>query len=253
MFVAERWERIHQLLKSKGRVTVEEISQILAVSPSTIRRDLRQMHKKGMVIRTRGGAIQPEQVSFDPSIAESLTKQISEKEDIGRLAATLIESGDTIFIDGGTTTVQVAKYLQTNRIMVVTNSFDVVAELKGKEGIGLIMIGGMVRGQSNVTYGPTAESEVLRLKADKAIIGINGISVVDGLTGPDPLAAQIKAAMISRAREVIVVADHTKLEHVGLCQVAPISCVSKLITDRKATPEEIESFREAGVEVMLAE
>ncbi len=252
LFVAERWERISQLLKANGRVTVEEISQRLSVSPSTIRRDLRQMHKKGMLVRTRGGAIQSEQVSFDPSVTESLAKQVSEKEDIGRLAASLIASGDTVIIDGGATTLQVAKHIQTSRIMVVTNSFDIVAELKAKEGIGLIMIGGVVRGQSNVTYGPTAEAELSRLRADKAIIGANGISAEDGLTGPDPLYAQIKATIISRASEVIVVVDHTKLGHVGLCQVAPLDSVTTVVTDRKAEEEQVRAIREAGVEVMVA-
>ena len=252
LFVAERWERISRLLKADGRVTVGDISDRLAVSPSTIRRDLREMHKRGMLIRTRGGAIQSEQVTFDPSFAESLTKQVSEKEDIGRMAATLIESGDTVIIDAGATTLQVAKHLRTTRIMVVTNSFDVVAELKAKDGIQLIMIGGLVRGQSDLTYGPTAESEISALTADKAIIGSNGISAYEGLTGPDPLAAQVKAAIISRAREVIVVADHTKLGHVGLCRVAPISSVNILVTDQKAPPEHITPIAEAGIEVLLA-
>ena len=252
MFVAERWERIAQMLKANGRATVEDVSERLGVSPSTIRRDLRRMHREGLVIRTRGGAIRPEQVSFDRSIAESLTQQKSEMEEIGRFAATLIEAGVTLMIDGGATTLQLAKHLRTNRIVVVTNSFDIVGELKDKDGVSLIMVGGVVRGAFNVTHGPTAITELSRLKADKAIIGINGISAEDGLTAPDPLSAELKASMIGRSREVIVLADHTKIGHVGLCQVAPIGAVDKLITDHKASPEQVAELEEAGVEVLIA-
>ena len=211
------------------------------------------MHKRGLLIRTRGGAIRHEQVSFDRSIAESLAEQRPEKEDIGKVAATLIEAGDTVMIDGGATTLQVAKHLQTSRVMIVTNSFDIVAELRNRDGIGLMMVGGVVRGQSNMTYGPTAESEVSRLKADKAIIGINGISAEDGLTAPDPLAAEIKSEMIRRSRELIVVADHTKLGHVGLCQVAPIETVNILITDCKAAKQDIATLEQVGIKVLIAD
>lgn len=251
LFVTERWEKISNALGAEGRVTVEQVAQELGVSTSTIRRDLGRMHKGGLAIRTRGGAIKPEQVSFDRSLADSLRQQVSEKEEVGAFAASMIESGDTVIIDGGATTLQIAKHLRTTMVMVVTNSVDIAYELKGRDGIGLILIGGIVRGQGGFTYGPAANSEVSRLSADKAFVGANGISAEHGLTAPEPLIADLKSKIVQQTRQVIVVADHTKLGHVGLCQVAPIASIHTLVTDRRATEEQISPFRDAGVEVIV--
>jgi len=249
----DRWDRISDLIKENGRATVDEIVRILNVSPATARRDLRQMHRMGLIARTRGGAVQPTQAAFDPAFTETQHMEASEKEAIGRFAAAMIEPGDTVVIDGGSTTRQVALNVSAAKVVVVTNAYSVVSALMPKDNVEVIVVGGLLSRHSGVAVGPDAVRGITQLRADKAIMGVNGISVQDGITIPNRLVAEVKQAIVQHSRELIVVADHTKLGTSSLFSIAPIDAVDKLITDSGATEEQIRPFREAGVEVLVAQ
>jgi DeoR/GlpR family transcriptional regulator of sugar metabolism len=253
MFVQERWNRIVDLLDQNGRATVEELAEVLRVSPGTIRRDLRQMQQAGVITRARGGAIRREQVGLDRPVAENREYMVAEKEMIGTLAAGLIEPGDTVMIDGGSTTFEVIRRITARDVTVITTSMDAIASLKSNPQVGVVVIGGMLRKHDGSTIGPVARRQLAALYADKAILGTNGLSVQRGLTTPSPWNMEIKRMMIRQARETIVVADHTKLGAISLHWVAPTEVISRIVTDSGATEDQIRPFNEAGIQVLRAD
>jgi DeoR family transcriptional regulator, fructose operon transcriptional repressor len=250
LFVPERWDRIAGLLSVKGRATVEELAEMLSVSAATIRRDLTEMQRRGMLTRTHGGAVRGGQVAYDPSLEESGVHMSTEKESIAQLAASLVEPGDTIMLEGGTTTYEVAQHITASNVTVVTNAANIISVLLNKPDIEIVVVGGILRKPIGTTIGPTAESQLSGLMADKAIIGVNGISASQGLSTPNPFRAQIKKLMLNQAREAIVVADHSKFGAIALCHIAPITAVDKIVTDSKVPADLIDPIIELGVEVL---
>ncbi len=252
IIIPERWEKIIEMVDEKGGVSVEEIAQELSVSLPTVRRDLARIQQRGLIERRRGGASPAIKSRIAPTIAESRKVNPIEKELIGGVAAELVENGDAVMIDGGFTTYQVARHINAANVKVVTNSFDVAQAVVGRRDISLVILGGEMLNDSGTTVGPAAEMQIRELSADKAFLGINAISPEDGLGTDRALTAQTKKAMIERSREVIVVADHSKLGRSALYKVAPLDVVSTLITDDQADPTILEAFRAAGVEVIVA-
>lgn len=249
---SDRWNQIAGLVDEKGRVSVEEIVNILNVSPATARRDLRKMHRLGLISRTRGGAAPAVQAAFDPGLAECLQVYMPEKEAIARYAAQLIEPGDTVILDGGSTTHQVALNIEAANVIVVTNAYSIISALMSKKNVEVVMVGGLLSHHSGVAVGPDAVKMFQQLRADKAIVGTNGISASDGITSPNRLVAETKQAIVEHCIEVIVVADHTKVGESLLFNIAPIDAVDKLITDNGANEEQLQELRDAGVEVIVA-
>lgn len=252
VIIPERWEQIIAMVEDRGSVSVEEIAQILSISTPTVRRDLARIHQRGLIKRTRGGAAPCVQRYVGLTVSESRKVNPLEKEFIGRVAAELVESGDSVMMDGGFTTYQVARQITAGHVGVVTNSFDVLQALIGRTDASLVVLGGEMLSESGTTVGPSAERQIRELTADKAIIGINGISPEYGLTADKQSTAQTKMAMIERSRELIVVADYTKLGRSALYNVAPIESVTTLVTDDKADEAILEAFRSVGVEVIVA-
>ncbi|MHB0912968.1 MAG: DeoR/GlpR family DNA-binding transcription regulator [Armatimonadota bacterium] len=253
LFVPERWDKIVELLNKKGRATVEELSALLNVSTGTIRRDLRQMQRRGMIVRARGGALPSQKVSFEPSYDQNTQIHVSEKERIGKLTASLIEDGDTVMIDGGSTAFHVARNLSGSGITVVTNSLQVIQALLPRPEIEVVVIGGTLRRHTGTTVGALPERELAGLSADKVILGASAISSVRGVSTPNDLAAEIKKLMIRQSREVIAVADHSKFDTIALYHVAPIESIDRIVTDRDVDRELIRPYVEAGIEVLIAE
>lgn len=252
LFVQERWQRIRNVLEQEGRATVEGLADRFGVSRSTIRRDLLEMHKQNLLVRTRGGAVKPVLVAFDRPLAVSETLNLDAKARIGREAASMISSGETVMIDAGSTTLQVVKHIEAPRVTVLTNSFDAALSSMSGANMETIMLGGMVRSHGGSTVGPLAEQQIESFTADTAVLGMNGVSVTEGLTTPNLLVAQIKMAMIRRSRRLIVVADNTKLGVAALCKVAPITEATTLVTDSEAEADDIAEIEALGVEVIIA-
>jgi DeoR family transcriptional regulator, fructose operon transcriptional repressor len=252
VLIPERWEKIVELVEESDGASVERISQLLGISPATVRRDLARIEQRGLVERTRGGAAPSRERRPGVTFAESRKANRAEKELIGRAAARLVRPGDVVMIDGGFTTFQVACHLEAADVRVITNSLDVAQAVAGQKGLRLVILGGELLPASGTTVGGAMESQVRGLNADKAFIGANALSLEAGLSSDDQRTAQTKRAMIERAAEVIVVADHTKLGALELYQVAPLSGIGTLVTDDKADEGILAGFREAGIEVIIA-
>lgn len=250
--IPERWEQIIEMVEVQGSLSVDQIAQALGVSSATVRRDLAHIHQRGLIKRTRGGAEPSPKVKEDRTLSESRRINPSEKEIIGAAAAELVESGDTLMFDGGFTTYQTARQIRATDLTVVTNSIDVANAMIGRDDVTLVIIGGELSKDSGTTVGPTTDSQLAQIRADKAIIGANAISPEEGLSSPNPFTAQTKRTMIRGAREVIVVADYTKLGRLTTYSVAPVESISTLVTDDKADESVLDAFRAAGVEVIVA-
>ncbi|OGV70222.1 MAG: hypothetical protein A3K19_16500 [Lentisphaerae bacterium RIFOXYB12_FULL_65_16] len=250
--IPERWEQIVELVDAQGDAKVADIACRFGISLATARRDLAQMQKRGLLTRTRGGAVPALQVAVASTLVESRGVHAAEKERIGRAAAALVQSGDTLMMDGGVTTYHVARHLQAQDVTVVSNSLDVVQVLAGRGDVTLLVLGGQWHAASGTATGAVTAQQILQLRADKAILGADAVSPGEGLSCPTPEIAQAKKAMIQAAREVIVVADHSKLDRVALYHVAAAQRISTLITDADAAPDVLDAFRAAGVQVVVA-
>lgn len=252
-----RAEKILQDLLTNGRVGVEELSQKFQVNSSTIRRDLEKLEQRGLLRRTHGGAVSTDTLSYsgyayDLTFQVNVNKHAEEKAQIALAAAQYIKPGDTIALSPGTTTTQLARtirQLEVNDLTVVTNAVNIAMELAGVRGINLIVTGGIFLPGFFALVGPQAEQSLNEMFVNKAFIGVTGLDLQYGLTGPNQLEALTHRLTIQRARKTIVLADSSKLGQVALYRIAPIKSIHTLITDKAASPEIIESLRDLGVAV----
>lgn len=255
-----RTEKILQELLSSRRLDVEELSQKFEVNSSTIRRDLEKLEQQGLLRRTHGGAIAADTLSYsayayDLTFQLNLNKQAEEKARIALAAVQQIKAGDTIALSPGTTTTQLAhtiRQLQISDLTVVTNAINIAMELTGLHGVNLIVTGGIVLPDFFALVGPQAEQSLNEMFVNKAFIGVTGIDPQYGLTGPNQLEALTHRLTLQRAKQAIVLADHTKLGQVALYRIAPIKAVHTLITDHHASPDLLEAFSGQGIEVRQA-
>lgn len=252
ILLPERWERLISLLQAQGRLSVEEIAQRLGVSPPTVRRDLARIEARGLVQRTWGGAQPSRWVPPGVTLAQSRGVNAAEKAQIGAAAARLVRPGECVILDGGFTTHELARQLQTDDVTVVTNSLDVARLVAGRRGPRLVMLGGELLASSGTLVGPATQRQLADLLADRAFLGANALSPDAGLCADMALTAETKRAMVVAARELVVVADHSKLGRGALYRVAPIDAVDTLVTDERADGALLEAFRAAGVEVIVA-
>lgn len=254
VYAEERWARIVELLKIQSRISVAELSRIFDISEGTARRDLNELERRGLIRRTHGGAILRTRTSLDVPLKAREESNIQEKERTGRLAAQLVSDEETIFIDAGTTTQRVARELKHKKgLTVVTNGLNICAELVDASGVEVILVGGSFRKESFSMVGPLAENTVRQFHADKAILGIDAISLEKGLTTPNLLEAAVKKEMIAASDELIIVADHSKVGRTSFCYVAPLTEMDKLVTDSGISEKHLSFLRERGIEVQVAE
>lgn len=253
MFAKERKREILKILNEEGKVKTLELAEKLNVSEPTIRRDIADLDKQGALIRTHGGALPIEAHSIEPTFSEKVDKFADEKKHIGRTAASLVKDGNTVVLDGGTTTLQIAKYLEAKDVTVLTNALDIAEELEGKEGIEVILTGGNIRWNTRALVGPVTEATLNRFRVDLAFIGTNAISIEDGITTPNLVEASTKKTMIKIARRAFVVADHTKFDRAEFCQVAALSELSGIITNPAIDMALIEKYEQVDLEMILKE
>lgn len=249
---AKRQSLIFDLLRENGVVQVNELSARFGVTEMTIRRDLEAMEHQGLAERTHGGAVCTSRIRFEPPISQKSTLCRAEKEAIGRLAASLIENGDTVFVNSGTTTLQFLHALAIPRVKIVTNNPWAPIEMLSHEG-ELIMTGGELRRESFTLVGENASLAVKQIFGTKAIIGVDGLSIKHGLTNPVQAEALLNRLMIEQTHgEVIVVADSSKIGKVSNFLTAPISDITTLVTDDGLEPHYLEEFHRIGLKVLIA-
>ncbi|MBK1813851.1 DeoR/GlpR transcriptional regulator [Clostridium sp. YIM B02505] len=253
MFAEERQQKILDMLNSESSIKVMDIAVLLNVSESTIRRDLQELEEKKLLMRTHGGAVGiNNRTSFEPSFTDKQDEQIDQKHNIAEVASEMIEDGDTIILDSGTTTLEIAKRINKRDITVITNSIDIAAELSEKEGIEIIVTGGSLRLNTRAMVGHLTESVIKNFRVDKAFIGANGVSIEDGITTPNFIEAQTKKSMINYASKVIIVADSSKFNNVSFSVICPVKAASMIITSKDIEEDIVKQYAEIGVDIITA-
>ena len=253
MLGSERRLEIVRLLEEAKVVRVSDLSTLFNVSETTVRRDLQQLAQQGLLQKTYGGAMVADSDRAWNALEVRDDPFLKVKQRIGRRAAQLIHPGDTICLQAGSTTLQVARNIrEKSDLVVITNDIYVARELAKAPGITVHLSGGMLHKSLRYLVGHLAKQTMSQFHVDKAFLGITAISLTEGLSNADLLDAQVKIAMISVAKEVIVVADHRKLGQVHFAPVAPITAVHTLVIDDGISPEEVIAFEEKGIEVIIA-
>jgi DeoR family transcriptional regulator of aga operon len=247
----ERREKILEELYRQGHVLTNSLSEKYRVSEVTIRNDLIYFEKKGMLFRTRGGAIQNQRVSIDSDLREKSRRHLSDKQKIAKKARQLIEDGDTIILDSGTTTQEIAKNLgDVNDLTVITNAINVAAELGNYRHIKVIMLGGILRKNSLSFVGCMAEEALRKYYCDKVFMGVDGIFSEYGITTPNIEEAHLNVIMIEISRELIVVTDSSKFLKKSFAFISPVSRINTLITDSNIPDTEYSSIANMGVNIL---
>jgi DeoR family transcriptional regulator of aga operon len=253
LLVEERRRRIMETLDGQERVTVDELVGRFLVSAVTIRGDLDALAGAGRLIRSHGGALKRDEAADDLPIEVKETQHHAEKVRIGHAAAAMIRDGETIMLDSGTTTLEIARQIRGMRLgmlNVITNALNIAMELATVPFVRVIMVGGILRQMSYSLAGPHAEQTLRQLHADRLFLGVDGLDPDIGLMTPDVLEAQLNAAMVHVSREVVVVADASKFERRSLSVIAKVEAVHKVITDTRADPVKVAALRARSVEVV---
>jgi DeoR family transcriptional regulator of aga operon len=253
----QRAKRILQVLLRQGNTTVDALSELLNASGASVRRDLTRLEERGLVHRTHGGAklagqIQYEPFRFDSSFQEREGRFAEEKRRIGMAAAELIRERETVGFTAGTTTTQVARCIRhRSGISVITNAVNIGMELSNQGALNVTLTGGTMRwaGAFSLT-GPTAMETLSSVFLDKVFIGACGVDVQRGATTIEADEAAVFRAMVRQAKQVIVVADSSKIAMVSPALICPIADIDILITDSGIAPDALASFEADGIHVI---
>jgi len=232
LFAEERMYEIVKLLDVNEKLLIPSLCEKFGVSPATIRSDLRALEQKNLLKRTHGGAIPARNAAFELATRAKEVKHIDEKRRIAAHAATMVQNGDTIIIDTGTTTMELAKLLtEKTDIKVVTNDIKIALFLEEQTNFEIFMLGGMIRRDYHCVMGDTAIRQIRNLNVDKAFIGANALSLEKGFSTPSLELANVKKTMVSAASTTIFLMDSQKLDRVSFAQIIPTNQAHTLITD----------------------
>jgi len=246
----KRQNRILEQLYKKGEVNVKDLSSEFSVTPITIRRDLDTLSEKGLIDRIHGGAIMTKKLRDEALFIEKGHRYISEKARIGQIAASLIKEDDTVFLNSGSTTLEVIKHLKGKRVRVITNNAAVL-NVERDPQIEIFLVGGEYRETSQSLIGDMAQETLSHVFSSCTILGVNGISRQFGLTTNVQQETSVNRIMVERCHgSVIVVADSSKIGIVSNFSTASINSVSTLITDEKIKDEQVSEFENMGIKVI---
>jgi DeoR family transcriptional regulator of aga operon len=247
----ERRRAILDILKREGRVLVLDLARRFETSQVTIRKDLESLHAHGLIHRTHGGALPAREGALeDPTLREKEKLHHQEKLRIAAAAARMVQEGQVVILDSGTTTTAIARALRSFRnLTIVTNAVNIAAELSGTT-VEVILTGGTLRKNSFSLVGPIAEETLHRLHADLRFLGVDGFDR-HGLSTPNLLEAKVNRVMVEVAKRKVAVCDSSKLGRRSLSLIAPISAVDEVLTDRRAPKADTRTLKKAGIEVTL--
>ncbi len=250
VFAEERKQLIVELVNRQVKTTVAELCDEFKVSPATVRNDLRELEFAGLLKRTHGGAISNRKTNYEPTFYQKLVERIDEKKAIARAAAAMVQDGDTIALDAGTTTLEMVKYLaNVKNLTVVTNDLQLATCIEKNTQATIILIGGILRRNLFYTTGPMSISALEGLNVDRVFLSTNGVAVGKGATVPNMDHAKIKEELVRIGDEVILLADHSKLGKSAFVKFANLSDIDVLYTDDRADEKMIDEFRSAGLEI----
>jgi DeoR family transcriptional regulator, fructose operon transcriptional repressor len=255
MYAEERHQAVAGLMRERGRISVAEIAERFGVTGETARRDLASLERAGLLRRVHGGAVATTALSMiEPGVAERDSTHAEQKGNIAKAAVALLpQTGGAVLLDAGTTTARLASLMPVDReLFVVTNSLGIAARLGGQAGVELRLLGGRVRGVTQACVGDETVRALEDLRLDVAFLGANAVSARHGFTTPDPDEAAVKRAMARCARQVVVLADSSKLGQEQLVRFASPREVDTLVTDAEAGADELDALRRGGVDVVVA-
>ena len=252
MLNEERRRSILEMMQRDGRVLVADLAQQFGTSQITIRKDLELLDTRGLIQRTHGGALPiPIGALLDPTLREKEKLHRKEKLRIAEAAAKLVEEGESVLLDSGTTTTAIARALKEMRkVTVITNATNIASELAGTN-VEVILTGGTLRKNSFSLVGPLAEESLRQLRADILFLGVDGFDTEAGLFTPNLLEAQVNRIMVEIATRTIAVCDSTKFGRRSLCKIVPPSAVNQVITDKNISKPDLQTLRDAGITITL--
>jgi DeoR family transcriptional regulator of aga operon len=252
MLNEERRRSILELIQRDGRVLVKDLAKHFHTSQITVRKDLEVLDSQGAIQRTHGGALPVQSGALlDPTLREKEKLHRREKLRIAAAAVKLIEEGESVLLDSGTTTTAIARALKdAKKLTVITNAINIAAELAGTQ-IEVILTGGTLRPNSFSLVGPIAEHTLRQLSADVLFLGVAGFDPRTGLFTPNLLEAEVNRVMVQVARKTIAVCDSSKFSRRSLCNIMPPTAVHQVITDKQISKSDLQALRDAGVAVTL--
>lgn len=245
--LSDREKQILNLLMEQGTVTVVELSKLLSVSEVTIRSDLRNLEERGLLNRVHGGAVP----SVHPNIVERQNLLVETKQRIAKAAADLVQDGDTIMIEAGTTTAMIPRYLFGKRdIHIITNSILAFTAAKSNPSIKLTVTGGEFRNSTESFVGSVAAEALKYFNVRLAFVGTDGFSLERGITTHLMEAGDIIKVMQQKAEQTVLLADSTKWGKMGAVSILPLKSASILITDKNLSPQAMEELTETNIRLL---
>jgi DeoR/GlpR family transcriptional regulator of sugar metabolism len=251
VLVEERRQRVLDLVSERGFIALDDLAKTIKASHSTIRRDLDYWNEQGVLRRTRGGAMYIGDANGLPALEERLSKQLEEKRVIALAAASRIRDGDTVLLDGGTTTLEVARLLVGRSLQIVTNSLPIAMLFASSREADLVILGGYVYPRTGVALGPLTVRMIEDIHANQTIMSVGGLTA-KGLFNSNLLLVETERQLMRCADEVVVVADHTKIGRPALAYLCEWSAVDTLIVDNGLTAEQQALLRQADVRLIVA-
>ena len=254
MAQAVRQKQISELIAQRGECSIEELVERFGVSGMTIRRDLQTLADQGKVIRTHGGAAMAERVSFEFKFLSRVRDNQLAKEAIAVAAAAQVKDGESVMLDSGTTTLELAKRLRPRQgLTIITSSLPIAAQLQYDQQIEVLLLGGRLRASSPDLAGAITESNLETLRADVAFLGADAIDRQGGVFQESPEVARMLTRMAASAGRVYVVADGSKLGKTALWRFGRLADWAALITDASADRSLLASLKKAGVRIIRAQ
>lgn len=252
MLSEERRRAILEIVNREGRVLVLDLAKRFETSQVTVRKDLEALHAHRLIHRTHGGALPARDGALeDPTLREKEKLHHQEKVRIAGAAAGMVQEGQVIILDSGTTTTEIARALRTFRkLTIVTNAVNIAAELSGT-AVDVILTGGTLRKNSFSLVGPIAEETLHRLSADLLFLGVDGFDVHYGLSTPNLLEAKVNKVMVEVAKHTVAVCDSSKFGRRSLSLIVPPSALHEVVTDRGVSKSDLRVLKQVGIEVTL--
>jgi DeoR family transcriptional regulator of aga operon len=252
MMAEERRSQILHIVRHEGKARVNDLAARFNTSAVTIRNDLNELHQRGLVLRSHGGAVIPDRILRESPVHERLKAHSEEKRRIGAMAATLIHDGETIILDSGTTTLEIARSIKNRQnLQVITNGVNIAAELLDARDVQTFIVGGTVRRDSASIVGRTTEDLFEQFSADKLFLSGAGCDPDFGVSGANLEETTVNRAMLRIAREIILVADASKFSRRSMSRIAPLSEIDIVISDTSLRSEIQEKLRQIGCNLFL--
>ena len=251
MLVEERRQRLLDMVSERGYVALTDLAKAIQVSESTVRRDIERLHDEGVLQKTRGGAVYVGNGTHLPALEDRAASQIEEKKQIARVAAARIADGESVLLDGGTTTLEVARLLVGRAVQIVTNSLPIAMLFASRHEADLVLLGGYIYPRTGVALGPWTVRMLEDIHVHQAILSVGGVTD-KGLFNSNVLLVETERQMMRCADEVVIVADHTKIGRPALAQLCELSAIDTLIVDADLSADQRRLLDRTDVRVLIA-